>query len=88
MGAGAFVCGEETALIASIEGKRGEPRPRPPFPAVKGVWNKPTSNNNVETYANIPQIILNGAPWFAAMGTEKSKGSKTFAIAGDVEHPG
>jgi len=88
MGAGAFVCGEETALIASIEGKRGEPHPRPPFPAVKGVWGKPTNNNNVETYANIPQIILNGAPWFAAMGTEKSKGSKTFAIAGDVEHPG
>ncbi len=88
MGAGAFVCGEETALIASIEGKRGEPRPRPPFPAVKGVWNKPTSNNNVETYANVPQIILKGAPWFAAMGTEKSKGSKTFAIAGDVAHPG
>jgi len=88
MGAGAFVCGEETALIASIEGKRGEPRPRPPFPAVKGVWGKPTSNNNVETYANVPQIILKGAPWFAAMGTEKSKGSKTFAIAGDVEHPG
>ena len=88
MGAGAFVCGEETALIASIEGKRGEPHPRPPFPAVKGVWGKPTSNNNVETYANVPQIILKGAPWFAAMGTEKSKGSKTFAIAGDVEHPG
>ncbi len=87
-GAGAFVCGEETALIASIEGKRGEPRPRPPFPAVKGLWGKPTNNNNVETYANIPQIILNGAAWYASMGTEKSKGTKTFAIAGDVNHTG
>ena len=76
-GAGAFVCGEETALIASIEGKRGEPRPRPPFPADKGLWSKPTNNNNVETYANIPQIILQGAEWFAGMGTEKSKGTKT-----------
>ncbi len=88
VGAGAFVCGEETALISSIEGRRGEPRPRPPFPAVKGVWGKPTNNNNVETYANIPQIILNGAQWFASMGTEKSKGTKTFAIAGDVNHTG
>ncbi len=88
MGAGAFVCGEETALIASIEGQRGEPRPRPPFPAVKGVWGKPTNNNNVETYANIPQIILKGADWFASMGTEKSKGTKTFAIGGDVNHTG
>jgi NADH-quinone oxidoreductase subunit F len=88
VGAGAFVCGEETALIASIEGKRGEPRPRPPFPAVKGVWQKPTNNNNVETYANIPQIILRGAQWFAGYGTEKSKGTKTFAIAGDVNHTG
>lgn len=88
MGAGAFVCGEETALIASIEGKRGEPRPRPPFPAVKGLWNKPTNNNNVETYANVPQIILRGPEWFASMGTEKSKGTKTFAIAGDVKHTG
>ncbi len=88
MGAGAFVCGEETALIASIEGKRGEPRPRPPFPAVKGVWGKPTNNNNVETYAVVPQIILNGANWYASMGTEKSKGTKTFAIAGDVIHTG
>ena len=68
MGAGAFVCGEETALMASIEGKRGEPRPRPPFPAVKGVWGKPTNNNNVETYANVPQIILKGADWFAGDG--------------------
>ena len=88
MGAGAFVCGEETALIASIEGRRGEPRPRPPFPAVKGLWKKPTNNNNVETYANIPQIILKGAEWFASMGTEKSKGTKTFALAGDVKHTG
>jgi NADH-quinone oxidoreductase subunit F len=88
VGAGAFVCGEETALIASIEGQRGEPRPRPPFPAVKGVWSKPTNNNNVETYANIPQIILRGAQWFASYGTEKSKGTKTFAIAGDVNHTG
>lgn len=87
-GAGAFVCGEETALIASIEGKRGEPRPRPPFPAVKGLWNKPTNNNNVETYANVPQIIHNGPEWFAAMGTEKSKGTKTFALAGDVKNTG
>ena len=88
MGAGAFVCGEETALIASIEGKRGEPRPRPPFPAVKGVWGKPTNNNNVETYAVVPQIILHGADWYASMGTEKSKGTKTFAIAGDVINTG
>jgi NADH:ubiquinone oxidoreductase subunit F (NADH-binding)/(2Fe-2S) ferredoxin/NAD-dependent dihydropyrimidine dehydrogenase PreA subunit len=88
MGAGAFVCGEETALIASIEGKRGEPRPRPPFPAVKGVWGKPTNNNNVETYAVTPQILLKGAEWYASMGTEKSKGTKTFAIAGDVVNTG
>ncbi len=88
MGAGAFVCGEETALIASIEGKRGEPRPRPPFPSEKGLWGKPTSNNNVETYANIPQIFLRGPEWFASMGTEKSKGTKTFALAGDVKHTG
>ena len=88
MGAGAFVCGEETALIASIEGRRGEPRTRPPFPAVKGLWNKPTNNNNVETYANVPQILLNGAGWFASMGTEKSKGTKTFALAGDVKNTG
>jgi NADH:ubiquinone oxidoreductase subunit F (NADH-binding)/(2Fe-2S) ferredoxin/Pyruvate/2-oxoacid:ferredoxin oxidoreductase delta subunit len=88
MGAGAFVCGEETALMASIEGKRGEPRPRPPFPAVKGLWAKPSNVNNVETYANVPQIILRGASWFASMGTEKSKGTKTFALAGDVNHTG
>jgi NADH:ubiquinone oxidoreductase subunit F (NADH-binding)/(2Fe-2S) ferredoxin/NAD-dependent dihydropyrimidine dehydrogenase PreA subunit len=88
MGAGAFVCGEETALIASIEGRRGEPTPRPPFPAVKGVWGKPTNNNNVETYANVPQIILKGADWFASMGTEKSKGTKTFAVGGDVKNAG
>jgi NADH:ubiquinone oxidoreductase subunit F (NADH-binding)/(2Fe-2S) ferredoxin len=87
-GAGAFVCGEETALIASIEGKRGEPHPRPPYPSVNGVWDKPTNNNNVETYANVPQIILKGPEWFASMGTEKSKGTKTFAVAGDVKHTG
>jgi NADH:ubiquinone oxidoreductase subunit F (NADH-binding)/(2Fe-2S) ferredoxin/Pyruvate/2-oxoacid:ferredoxin oxidoreductase delta subunit len=87
-GAGAFVCGEETALMASIEGHRGEPRPRPPFPSVKGLWGKPTNNNNVETYANVPQIILNGPEWFAGMGTERSKGTKTFAIAGDVCNTG
>ncbi|GIV66178.1 MAG: NADH-quinone oxidoreductase subunit NuoF [Chloroflexota bacterium] len=88
MGAGAFVCGEETALIASIEGRRGEPRPRPPFPAVQGLWNKPTNVNNVETYANIPQIILKGPEWYASYGTEKSKGTKTFALAGDLNHTG
>ena len=88
MGAGAFVCGEETALLGSIEGKRGEPRPRPPFPAVKGLFGKPTNINNVESYANIPQIILRGADWFSSMGTEKSKGTKTFALAGDVKRTG
>lgn len=88
MGAGAFVCGEETALIASIEGRRGEPRPRPPFPSVAGLWGKPTNVNNVETYANVPQIILKGAEWYAAMGTERSKGTKTFALAGDVNNAG
>ncbi len=88
MGAGAFVCGEETALMASIEGNRGEPRPRPPFPAVKGLFGKPTNINNVESYANIPQIILKGADWYASMGTEKSKGTKTFALAGDIIHTG
>lgn len=88
MGAGAFVCGEETALMASIEGKRGEPRPRPPFPAVSGLWAKPSNINNVETYANVPQIILKGADWYASMGTEKSKGTKTFALAGDINHTG
>lgn len=88
IGAGAFVCGEETALMASIEGNRGEPRPRPPFPAVKGLFKKPSNINNVETYANVPQIILRGPEWFASMGTEKSKGTKTFALAGDVKHTG
>ena len=88
MGAGAFVCGEETALIASIEGERGHPRTRPPFPAVRGLWGQPTNNNNVETYANVPQIILRGGEWFASMGTEKSKGTKTFALAGDVKNTG
>ncbi len=87
-GAGAFVCGEETALIRSIEGKRGEPYPKPPFPATQGVFGKPTNINNVETYANIPQIIFRGAEWFASMGTEKSKGTKTFALAGDVKKTG
>jgi NADH:ubiquinone oxidoreductase subunit F (NADH-binding)/(2Fe-2S) ferredoxin/Pyruvate/2-oxoacid:ferredoxin oxidoreductase delta subunit len=88
MGAGAFVCGEETALMASIEGNRGEPRPRPPFPAVKGLFGKPSNINNVETYANVPQILLKGAEWYSSMGTEKSKGTKTFALAGDVKHTG
>ena len=88
LGAGAFVCGEETSLMTSIEGKRGEPRPRPPFPALKGLYQKPTILNNVETYANITQIILNGAEWFASMGTEKSKGTKVFALGGKIEHTG
>ncbi len=88
LGSGAFVCGEETALLASIEGGRGEPRPRPPFPAVKGLFGKPTLLNNVETYANICQIILNGAEWFAAMGTEKSKGTKVFALGGKINNTG
>ncbi len=88
LGAGAFVCGEETALLTSIEGKRGEPRPRPPFPAVKGLWGKPTLLNNVETYANITQIILNGPEWFASMGTEKSKGTKVFALGGKINNTG
>ncbi len=88
LGAGAFVCGEETALMNSIEGMRGEPRPRPPFPAVKGLWGKPTLLNNVETYANIPQIINKGADWFASMGTEKSKGTKVFALGGKVVNTG
>jgi len=87
-GAGAFVCGEETALMTSIEGNRGEPRPRPPFPAVKGLFGKPTILNNVETYANIAQIILNGAEWFASMGTEKSKGTKVFALGGKITNTG
>ncbi len=88
LGAGAFVCGEETALITSIEGHRGEPRPRPPFPAVKGLWQKPTLLNNVETYANISQIILNGADWFKEIGTEKSKGTKVFALGGKINNTG
>jgi len=88
MGSGAFVCGEETALMRSIEGKRGEPRPRPPFPAVRGLWEKPSLLNNVETYANIPVIILKGADWFASIGTEKSKGTKVFALAGAVNNTG
>jgi len=88
LGAGAFVCGEETALMRSIEGKRGEPTPRPPFPAVKGLFAKPTMLNNVETYANVPQIILNGADWFASMGTEKSKGTKVFALGGKINNTG
>ncbi len=87
-GAGAFVCGEETALMTSIEGNRGEPRPRPPFPAVKGLFGQPTVLNNVETYANIPQIILNGVEWFTAMGTEKSKGTKVFALGGNITNTG
>lgn len=88
LGSGAFVCGEETALMASIEGSRGEPRPRPPFPAVKGLFGKPTILNNVETYANINQIILNGAEWFASIGTEKSKGTKVFALGGKITNTG
>ena len=88
LGAGAFVCGEETALINSIEGKRGMPRPRPPFPAHKGIWNKPTVLNNVETYANIPQIILKGAEWYSSIGTERSKGTKVFALGGKINNTG
>ena len=88
LGAGAFVCGEETALMTSIEGKRGEPKPRPPYPAVKGLYGKPTVENNVETFANVPQIILNGADWFKSMGTEKSTGTKIFALGGKIAHTG
>ena len=88
LGAGAFVCGEETALMTSIEGNRGEPRPRPPYPAVKGLFGNPTTENNVETFANIPQIILKGAEWFASMGTEKSKGTKVFALGGKINNTG
>ncbi|MDR3313416.1 MAG: NADH-quinone oxidoreductase subunit NuoF [Oscillospiraceae bacterium] len=88
LGAGAFVCGEETALMTSIEGKRGEPRPRPPYPAVKGLFARPTTENNVETFANVPQIILHGAPDFAALGTEKSKGTKVFALGGKISNTG
>ncbi|BCS95436.1 NADH dehydrogenase [Desulfoluna limicola] len=87
-GAGAFVCGEETALMRSIEGKRGMPRPRPPFPAQKGLWDKPTILNNVESFANVPQIILNGGEWYASVGTEKSKGTKVFALSGDINNIG
>ncbi len=88
LGAGAFVCGEETALIASIEGRRGMPRPRPPYPAQHGLWDHPTLINNVETWANVPAIVLNGAEWFANMGTEKSKGTKVFALAGKIKNTG
>ncbi|MDR0805108.1 MAG: NAD(P)H-dependent oxidoreductase subunit E, partial [Oscillospiraceae bacterium] len=88
LGAGAFVCGEETALMTSIEGNRGEPRVRPPFPAEAGLWKKPTILNNVETYANVPQIILNGAEWFTSMGTEKSSGTKVFALGGKINNTG
>ena len=88
LGAGAFVCGEETALMTSIEGNRGEPRPRPPYPAVKGLYNSPTVENNVETFANVPQIILNGADWFRSMGTERSSGTKVFALGGKINNTG
>jgi NADH-quinone oxidoreductase subunit F len=88
MGSGAFVCGEETALLTSIEGNRGEPRPRPPFPAQKGLWGKPTLLNNVETYANVPAILVNGGDWYAAYGTAKSKGTKVFALAGAIKNSG
>lgn len=88
LGAGAFVCGEETALMASIEGKRGTPRPRPPFPAQSGLWGKPSNINNVETLANVPQIIANGGEWFASFGTEESKGTKVFAVTGNVRNTG
>jgi NADH:ubiquinone oxidoreductase subunit F (NADH-binding) len=88
LGAGAFVCGEETALIASIEGRRGTPRPRPPFPAVKGLWDQPSCVNNVETLANVPQILVKGAQWFASRGTEKSKGTKVFALTGKIKNNG
>src|SRR5699024_1710059 len=85
---GAFVCGEETALMNSIQGNRGEPWPRPPFPAVRGLFGKPTILNNVETYANVCQIILNGPEWFASMGTERSKGTKVFALGGKINNSG
>jgi bidirectional [NiFe] hydrogenase diaphorase subunit len=88
LGAGAFVCGEETALIASIEGQRGSPRPRPPYPAQEGLWGSPTLINNVETFANVPAIVRNGGDWFAAIGTEKSKGTKVFALAGRIQNTG
>ncbi len=88
LGAGAFVCGEETALMNSIEGKRGEPNPRPPYPAVKGLFAKPTLLNNVETYANVPKIILNGSKWYSSIGTETSKGTKVFALGGNINNVG
>ena len=88
LGAGAFVCGEETALMTSIEGNRGEPRPRPPYPAVKGLFGKPTILNNVETYANVAPIILRGAKWYSSIGTEKSKGTKVFALGGKINNVG
>ena len=88
LGAGAFVCGEETALMTSIEGKRGEPRPRPPFPTTSGIFDKPTVLNNVETYANVPQIILKGAEWFRSIGTERSAGTKVFALGGKIHNTG
>jgi (2Fe-2S) ferredoxin len=88
IGAGAFVCGEETALMASVEGKRGTPRPRPPFPAESGLWGCPTLINTVETFANVPKIIRKGADWFAGIGTEKSKGTKVFALAGKIKNTG
>jgi len=87
-GAGAFVCGEETALMTSIEGKRGMPRPRPPFPAMAGLWQKPSILNNVETLANVGQIMLKGASWYASIGTEKSKAQRFFALTGDVNNVG
>jgi NADH-quinone oxidoreductase subunit F/NADP-reducing hydrogenase subunit HndC len=87
-GAGAFVCGEETALLASIEGKRGMPRPRPPFPAISGLWGKPTNINNVETFGNVPHIITGGADWYSSIGTEKSKGTKVFALTGRINNTG
>ncbi len=87
-GAGAFVCGEETALLASVEGRVGRPRPRPPYPVEKGLWGKPTNINNVETWANVPQIILNGAEWFASIGTKKSKGTKIFSLVGKINNTG
>ena len=88
LGAGAFVCGEETALLESIEGKRGQPRIKPPYPAESGLWGKPTLINNVETFANITQIILKGADWFSTIGTENSKGTKVFALGGNVNNIG
>lgn len=88
LGAGAFVCGEETALLESIEGKSGRPRLKPPFPANSGLWQKPTLINNVETYANITRIILNGAKWFSEIGTETSKGTKVFALSGNINNIG